>query len=203
VWQQCEGSTTMSKAYPVTSCFILEQNIVAYKEIEHCFHSHAAVCTGIWLVLSCLVEVASLPISKCIFNADLQKEYSFIKKNCFWLDIRCSTCSSCFSISHRGHSDIKSHRSTDKHKRPWVLLHPVLLSQLFFLEVRKGTEGRGNWRNVRISHSAAQSFRSMDYTSKLIQCVFEPKFTCACTKAEIIVLNMLTLFALSELQSNI
>jgi hypothetical protein len=37
----------MSKVYPVTSRFILDQRIVAYKEIEHCFHSWAAVCTGI------------------------------------------------------------------------------------------------------------------------------------------------------------
>jgi hypothetical protein len=55
---------------------------------------------------------------------------------------------------------------------------------------------------VRILHSATQSFRSMDCTSKLIHYVFEPKFSCACTKAEIIVLNVLTLFALSELQFN-
>lgn len=32
VWQQCEGSTTTSKVYPVTSRFSLEQRIVAYKE---------------------------------------------------------------------------------------------------------------------------------------------------------------------------
>jgi hypothetical protein len=47
VWQQFEGSTTMSKVHPVTSRFILDQRIVAYTEIEHCFHSFAKVCTGI------------------------------------------------------------------------------------------------------------------------------------------------------------
>jgi hypothetical protein len=43
----------------------------------------------------------------------------------------------------------------------------------------------------------------MDCTSKLIQHVFGPKFICARTKARMIVLNVLTPFALSELQSNI
>jgi hypothetical protein len=36
----------MNKVYPVTSHFILDQRIVAYKEIEHYIHSCAAVCTG-------------------------------------------------------------------------------------------------------------------------------------------------------------
>jgi hypothetical protein len=44
----------MSKVYPVTSCFILEQHIVANKEIKHYFHACAAVCAGI-LVISSLV----------------------------------------------------------------------------------------------------------------------------------------------------
>jgi hypothetical protein len=61
VWQQCEGSTTMNKVYPVTSGFILDQSIVAYKETEHCFHSCDAVCTGILFVVSCLVQVMSPP----------------------------------------------------------------------------------------------------------------------------------------------
>jgi hypothetical protein len=47
VWEQCEGSTTMSKVYPVTSRFILDQRIVACKGIENCFHSCAAFFTGI------------------------------------------------------------------------------------------------------------------------------------------------------------
>jgi hypothetical protein len=51
VWKQCEGSTIISKVYPVTIRFILDELIVAYKEIEHCFHSCAAVCTGISLVV--------------------------------------------------------------------------------------------------------------------------------------------------------
>ena len=48
-----------------------------------------------------------------------------------------------------------------------------------------------------------QSFRSMDCTSKLIQCTFEPKFTCGRSKAEAIVLNVLTPFAISELESDL
>jgi hypothetical protein len=38
MWQQCEESTTISKVYPVTRRFTLDQLIVAHKEIEHCFH---------------------------------------------------------------------------------------------------------------------------------------------------------------------
>jgi hypothetical protein len=65
VWQQCEGSTTMSNVYPVTSHFILDQRIVAYKVIEHYFHGCAAVCKGICLVVSFLVQVITLKI--CIY----------------------------------------------------------------------------------------------------------------------------------------
>jgi hypothetical protein len=47
VWEQWEGLTTVNKVYPVTSRFILDQRIVAFKEIEPCFHSCAEICTGI------------------------------------------------------------------------------------------------------------------------------------------------------------
>jgi hypothetical protein len=47
VWQWCTGVRTMSKVHSVTSHFILEQRIIVYKEVEHCFHNCAAVCTGI------------------------------------------------------------------------------------------------------------------------------------------------------------
>jgi hypothetical protein len=80
VWQPCQGSTTVSKVYAVTSRFILDQRIVAYKEIEHCFHSCAAFSTWIRLVASCSVQATSPPKRKPVFNADLQQEYPFFKK---------------------------------------------------------------------------------------------------------------------------
>jgi hypothetical protein len=58
---QCKGLATMGEVYPVTSRFILDQGIVAFKEMEHCFHICAAVCTGIRLVMSCLVQAMSPP----------------------------------------------------------------------------------------------------------------------------------------------
>ena len=47
------------------------------------------------------------------------------------------------------------------------------------------------------------SFRSMDCTSKLLQVAFEPKFTCARTKAEAIILHVFMPYALRTLQSDL
>ena len=47
------------------------------------------------------------------------------------------------------------------------------------------------------------SFRLMDCTSKLLQVAFEPKFTCARTKAESIILHVFMPYALRTLQSDL
>lgn len=47
------------------------------------------------------------------------------------------------------------------------------------------------------------SFRSLDYTFKLFQLIFKSKFTCAWTKAEAIVLNVFTPYAMQNLYTDL
>lgn len=51
------------------------------------------------------------------FAVELQKELPFTKKTSSDSDIRCNNCSSNFSVSHGGRSDIRHHLNTDKHKK--------------------------------------------------------------------------------------
>jgi hypothetical protein len=88
-------------------------------------------------------------------------------------------CSSCFNISHGGHSDIKSHLSADKHKRAAnasassSTLTAFFRNETFGEKELKLASTEGTFAYHAVPHN--QTFRSMDCTSKLIQCVFEPK----------------------------
>jgi hypothetical protein len=83
--------------------------------------------------------------------------------------------------------------------RARLLLKPFVRSETFGENYLKLAAPEGTFMVLR---SVAPSFRSMDCTSKLIQCVFEPNISRARTKAEI-VLIVLTPFSLAEFQSSI
>jgi hypothetical protein len=70
----------MRKVYPVTSRFVLEQNIFACEKIEHCFYSCVEVCTGD-LSRYVLFSASSITTKrKFVFNADLQNVASVGKR---------------------------------------------------------------------------------------------------------------------------
>jgi hypothetical protein len=108
--------------------------------------------------------------------------------------MRCNTCASSFSISHSGPGDIKTHLYSDKHKR--AITAAASSSALATCtrpekignkeEQLATTEGAFAYHTVSHIHS----FRSTDPTSKLLQLTLEPKFACAHTKAEAIILNV-------------
>lgn len=148
-----------------------------------------------------------MPKRTCKFNSELEKEFPFIKKTKSDSDVRCLTCSTNFSVSHGGKSDISQHLKSEKHKLALSAASSSSTVSKFFKPITCGTAemelaaAEGVFAFHTVSH--CQSFRSMDCTTKIIQKIFEPKFTCARTKAEAVVVSVLAPFAENELKSDL
>ncbi|XP_044741892.1 uncharacterized protein LOC123302864 [Chrysoperla carnea] len=132
-----------------------------------------------------------MPKRKCSFNVNLQAKYPFIKQSNTPSDVRCEKCRTEFSVSHSGAGDIEQHLKSEKHKnadRPSSKDLDVAAA-----------EGVWAYHTVQENHS----FRSNDCASKLIQSCFNQKFTCARTKTEAIVVNVLARTAIEELKDDL
>ena len=116
-------------------------------------------------------------------------------------------CKSVFSLEHGGLSDIKQH--TTKVKKHLLALSAAskhaTCNFFFFLknnpsgstdESRRTAAQEGIFA-FHVVHN--HSFRSMDCTSSLLKQIYNKKFTCARTKAESIVLNVLAPFAMQQI----
>lgn len=132
---------------------------------------------------------------KCILNNDLAKEFPFIKKLKFDSDVRCDKCLASFSIANGGKADIVQHLKTEKHKKSDIaassskLMSDFLRSKIFDEATTKNAIIEGTWAYHTIQHN--HSFRSNDCTSKLIKNCFDEKYSCARSKCEAIVCNVL------------
>jgi len=130
-----------------------------------------------------------------------------MKKGCLDWEVICSKCSSTFSVAHGGKSDINDHLKSAKHKRADYAAASSMSATRFFRSTTLGDSeqklaaAEGLWSYHTVKHN--QSFRSNDCTSKLVQKCFEPKFSCARTKAEAIVCNVLAPYALEQLESDL
>ncbi|CAG5015733.1 unnamed protein product [Parnassius apollo] len=96
-----------------------------------------------------------------------------------------------FSVSHSGARDIEQHLNSKKHKNAdrAAALSSSLLT--FFKKSNAptskdldiaATEGVWAYYTIQENHS----FRSNNCASKLIQSCFDPKFTCARTKSNLL-----------------
>ncbi|KAL4131754.1 hypothetical protein QTP88_009023 [Uroleucon formosanum] len=112
-----------------------------------------------------------MPIRKCIFNKTLQEKYPFIKlRGICPSDVLCEKCSTQFSVSYGGGSDVEQHLRSEKHKnadRAAAASHPL---QRYFKNVNTPTskdleiaaaEGVWAYHTVQENHS----FRSNDSPS--------------------------------------
>jgi len=149
-----------------------------------------------------------MPKRKCTFNVNLQAKYPFIKQTNTPSDVRCEKCRTEFSVSHSGASDIEQHLKSEKHKNADRAAASSSSMLTFFKKSDTPTlkdldiaaaEGVWAYHTIQENHS----FRSNDCASKLIQSCFEPKFTCARTKSEAIVVNVLTPTAMKELKDDL
>lgn len=143
----------------------------------------------------------------CTFNENLAKEFPFIKKTNSDSNVRCLKCSGTFSLSHGGRSDITQHLKTEKHKAADTASASSRSMEQFFRKNEFGNieqklaATEGCWSYHTVHHN--QTFRSTDCTSKIIQRIFEPKYSCARTKTEAIVCNVLSPLAMEELRNDL
>lgn len=142
---------------------------------------------------------------KCVLNAELRSLYPFIVgvKDKSDSDVRCTKCSAVFSIANGGRSEISRHVQTNKHRLADNFAVSTLSLKTFFRGANLGSTeeklaaAEGCFAFHTVQHN--QTFRSMDCTSKLVQKCFDPKYSCAKTKCEAIVTNVISPFAMSEL----
>ena len=139
----------------------------------------------------------------CTFTDDLKNEFTFIKRTKLDSNVQCDICNSIFTIGSGGKSDIKRHISTEKHKRALLAvasskkITSSFRSREFGSKEKELAIAEAVFSFHTIHHN--QTFRSMDCTSKLIRAFFEPKFTCARTKTEAIIKNVLAPYTIDEL----
>lgn len=148
------------------------------------------------------------PKRKCTFSVELQEQYPFLKKGKWDSTVLCSKCLSNFSISHGGRNDIEKHLQTDKHKS--YLAAAASSSKMdnycrntsqMNTENQQLAAEEGLFAFHTVFHN--NSFRSMDCTSKILQKLYKPKFSCARTKAEAIVTKVFAPDLLLSLQKQL
>lgn len=150
-----------------------------------------------------------MPKRTCKFNETLQKKYPFIKlkRTTSESDVLCNICRAEFSVAHNGATDISNHLSTGRHTRAVGASASSKSLTEFYANASCGTKEKqlaaaeGTLAYHTVSHN--HSFRSMDCTSKLIQKMFEAKFTCSRTKAEAIVVKVLSPLAMKHLKDEL
>lgn len=144
---------------------------------------------------------------RCIFSDVLQKNYPFLKQGHDFTTLNCVKCNGQFSISSGGKTAIQRHLETEKHLKALKSAASSRNMNEYFRYSEFGSQEK----QLAISEAVYcyhvifhnQSFRSMDCTSKLIQKLFEKKFSCARTKAEAIVKKVLAPHAIEELRKDL
>uniref|UniRef100_A0A8C6U2L6 HAT C-terminal dimerisation domain-containing protein n=1 Tax=Neogobius melanostomus TaxID=47308 RepID=A0A8C6U2L6_9GOBI len=146
-----------------------------------------------------------MPKRKSRLTQELLEQYRFLRKvpgneNAAF----CTLCKCEFSVAHGGKADVQSHSKTSKHKR-WEQAGSSSVSPFFGQAAagdeelkRAAQEATFAYHLVRHSHS----FRSMDCTAGLTRKFYDQRFTCARTKAEAIVTNVIAPHAMELLQED-
>lgn len=119
-------------------------------------------------------------------------------------DVHCILCNSDFNIGNGDKSDIEKHIKTTKHKNVLQAASKTHAVTNFFPSTadHKKSANEGVWAYHTIK--ANQSFASSDCASKLFRTCFElPKFHCARTKCEAIVVDVLAPHARDVLKNEL
>lgn len=143
--------------------------------------------------------------SKCILNAELKKQYPFLENvpNKTKSDVRCTVCSSEFSIGNAGKTDIDKHIVTKKHQKGETDKLGCQPVKNFFKRIDTTLAAReGLWAYHIIKSNI--SFLSTDCSSKLFrECFAINNFRSARTKTEAIVTNVLAPIAEDMLNADL
>ena len=144
---------------------------------------------------------------KCTFSKTLKEEFPFLKDDTTSTKVECTLCRSVFSIEHGGRADITQHIKKKKHM---LAVSARTSSSITSFVSRNGLQTEEDKRiaaeeGLFAFHTAKHnhSFRSMDCTSLIIRELFEKKFTCSRTKCESILVNVLSPYAMHEVQSEL
>lgn len=158
-----------------------------YSEIISYFKSKLKCCTNF---------VFKMARNSCFFNDKLKAEYVCMepvngKPNSTY----CNVCKEEFSIKNKGRFDIEQHLKTQRHRNNSKL---TTKDKLFHYFHKKGDTEEDyklarmeiTWIYHNVMHN--HSFRSMDCTSKLLKKFVDPKISCARTKTQAAVTNVIS-----------
>uniref|UniRef100_A0A0A1X7H5 Uncharacterized protein n=1 Tax=Zeugodacus cucurbitae TaxID=28588 RepID=A0A0A1X7H5_ZEUCU len=142
---------------------------------------------------------------KCVFNKQLQEEYTFIKEINSGT-VKCTKCSAVFSIANAGKHDVLRHLQSEKHRKADIAASSSKTVMSFVRtrtiddQRRKSRINQGTWAYHTVQHNI--SFRSNDCTSKIIKRCFDENYSSARTKCESIVCNVLAPHALQPVKAD-
>lgn len=140
-----------------------------------------------------------MPKRKCKFTEDLKKKFPVFRPGRDQWEALCTVCNAgtYVSVSSGGARDLKFHLDTEKHKKAVQGESSTPSIAEYF--VKPGNEDAVNaaeatWSFHTVKHH--NSYRSMDCTSSLLKKTLPDsdtakKFSCACTKTEVIVNGVL------------
>ena len=145
---------------------------------------------------------------KTSWNDSYATEFGFIKR--YPPDeskVFCTVCTSAFSISHGGRSDIVQHVGTTRHKNAIDVGSSSKKVSDFFKKISATKEELNiSAKEAAIAYHTGRhnfSFRSNDCTSELIRACFEGKFTLGRTKTAAIIKRVIAPYIDEKIQQDI
>ncbi|KAL4082856.1 hypothetical protein QTP88_029512 [Uroleucon formosanum] len=143
-----------------------------------------------------------MPKRKCVFNDRLKESFKSFIDGRDVSEAKCIVCDCYVSVANKGSYDLKAHLDTTKHKSRIASSAVSSSNNLSNFVINKNTpeilkvsavEGTLTFHTVVHHHS----FRLMDCTPAILRCMFDDsntakKISCAQTKTEAIVNNVLT-----------
>lgn len=144
------------------------------------------------------------PRRKCVFNADLQKSYPYMKKGSTDSDVFCEICNSTMNISADGRNGIEKHIKTTKHEKALNARSKSRTVNEYFPSSADYTisayEGLWTYHVIKSNNS----FKSSDCASKIFRmCFAMTKFYCARTKSHAITKNVFAPFVVGEIKKEL
>lgn len=147
-----------------------------------------------------------MPKRKCIFSEELQTKYKMFKATAKPTEVKCELCDQLISIASKGKCDLEKHLNTQKHRKN---IRAAAGSSKIDNFVRARSEPKTEVQAAEatlVFHTVKhnQSFNSLDCTVPLQKCLYADskiakEVTCARTKAEAILKNVLAPYVLKNI----
>lgn len=147
-----------------------------------------------------------MPKRKCIFSEELKIKYKMFKPTAEPSEVKCELCDQLISIASKGKYDLEKHLNTEKHRKN-IRTSGCSSKIDNFVTTRSGPK-----REVQAAEATLvfhtvkhnQSFNSLDCTVPLQKCLYADsniakEVTCARTKAEAILKNVLAPYVLKNI----